>query len=275
MNRELKKQPLFVTGFSGWAESVPKLLNAAGFAFVVPNDRPVLLKPNLVNAEKPPITTPVELVAEIAGYLREHRPEVTIIVGEGCGSNTYDTDKCFHDLGYEEMAKKLGVELIDLNYAEPFRKMSNPKCGRWPEMYLPEIVMESFLVSVPVLKAHSLADVTLTMKNMIGTAPPKYYDAGSWKKSAFHSGMQEAVLDLNLYRTPDYTILDATIGMQEAHLWGRHCSPPHNLLAACADPVAIDVWGTNLLGFDWQEIAHIADTDGILGFSEPEKIVNV
>ena len=99
-------------------------------------------------------------------------------------------------------------------------------------MYLPELLFNSFLISVPVLKAHSLAEVTLTMKNMLGCAPPHHYQCGGrWKKSAFHEQIQEAVLDLNRYRTPDFTVLDATVGMSEAHVWGAHCQPPCQRLA--------------------------------------------
>jgi uncharacterized protein (DUF362 family) len=148
--------------------------------------------------------------------------------------------------------------------------MQNSKCRRWPEMYLPKVIFESFLISVPVLKAHSLAGVTLTMKNMIGLTPPAHYQQGGpWKKASFHQGIQEAVFDLNRYRTPDFTLLDATIGMQEAHLWGPTCDPPPNRLAASYDPVAIDSYGCRLLGIKWNTIGHLAMAHGTLGTADP------
>ncbi len=155
-------------------------------------------------------------------------------------------------------------------------KLSNPALKRWPEMYLPRIVMESFLLSVPVLKAHSLSCVTLTMKNVMGCVPPAHYQAGGhWKKSAFHERMQESILDLNRYRTPDFTVLDATVGMAEAHLWGPQCDPPLGLLVAGFDPVAIDAYGAGLLKRDWREIEHISRANGELGSAEPPEPVGV
>ena len=107
---------------------------------------------------------------------------------ERCGALNYDTHRCFAELGYTAMAQNRGVELLDLNEA-PLRRRSLPGCTRWPEFFLPEIAYDSFLLSVPVLKAHTLADVTLTMKNMMGLAPPEHYcQGGGWKKAAFHAG---------------------------------------------------------------------------------------
>jgi uncharacterized protein (DUF362 family) len=134
---------------------------------------------------------------------------------------------------------------------------------------LPEILFDVFLISVPVLKAHSLAGVTLTMKNMMGTAPPSHYQQGGhWKKASFHTGIHEAVFDLNRYRCADFTILDATVGMAEAHLWGPTCSPPVNTLAAGWDPVAIDAYGCDLLDRSWRNIGHIFLANNELGQAE-------
>ncbi|MCI5207535.1 MAG: DUF362 domain-containing protein, partial [Candidatus Electrothrix sp. ATG2] len=88
-------------------------------------------------------------------------------------------------------------------------------------------------------------------------------------KAAFHERVHEAVADLNRYRSPDFTVLDATVGMAEAHLWGPPCDPPVNKLVAGFDSVAIDSYGAALLGKDWRKIGHIAGVDGELGQAEP------
>jgi len=147
--------------------------------------RPIVLKPNLVKAAPPPITTPVALVAALVDYLQQARPGAKIVVAEGCGAKDYDTDHCFAALGYARMAMERGVELVDLNQA-PLTRLSRPQYGRWPEMHLPSLLLDAFLISVPVLKAHTLAKVTLTMKNMMGAAPPaRYQQGGTGKKPPF------------------------------------------------------------------------------------------
>ena len=260
-----KKGTVFSSSFQGWEKTLSPLLDAAGLGESLKGQKKILLKPNLVEVLDPPITTPVELIAATVDYIQKKAPESRIIIGEGCGSLQYDTHHCFQHFGYAEMAASKGVELIDLNQ-ESCVTLAKKKCKRWPEMTLPEILFDVFLISVPVLKAHSMADVTLTMKNMMGIAPPsRYQKGGHWKKASFHTGIHEAIFDLNRYRCADFTILDATVGMAEAHLWGPTCSPPVNTLAASWDPVAIDAYGCDLLGRSWKNIGHVVLANEELG----------
>ena len=263
----IKKGTVWAGHFNGWLETIRPLLDKSGLIDHIGRQR-ILLKPNLVEALEPPITTPVELVAALVDYLREKLPDPEIIIGEGTGATGYDTFHPFQELGYSAMAGEKGIELLDLN-REPLREMSDPACKRWPQMALPEILFDSFLLSVPVLKAHSLAGVTLTMKNMMGADPPSHFRQGGWNKAAFHTDVQAAVFDLNRYRTPDFTVLDATVGMAEAHLWGPVCSPPPAIIAAGFDPVAIDAYGAGILGRNWRDIGHLQMAHNILGRAEP------
>ncbi|MEN8199733.1 MAG: DUF362 domain-containing protein [Thermodesulfobacteriota bacterium] len=270
LNLPMNSPGLYTTTITSLSESLQKLLDATDLVARIPQGKTVLIKPNLVEALEPPITTPVKLIALLIDYLRERIPDLPICIGEGTGSLEYDTDHPFQFLGYTDLADKKEIPLIDLNH-EALSRKENPDCRRWPVMHLPAILDEFFLLSVPVLKAHTLATVTLTMKNMMGCAPPSHFRGnGCWGKSSFHERIHEAVFDLNRYRTPDFTLLDASIGMARAHLWGPHCEPPVNRLAACADPVAIDAYGASLLGFDWRKIGHIEMADTILGTAETE-----
>lgn len=270
-----KQGIVYTTEFTTWRESLERIITCSGLEKILHGSRPaILIKPNLVEALPPPITTPVGLVAALVELLKEIT-SAAINIGEGSGAMQYETGRAFNELGYTDMAGRYGVKLIDLNSEKPVR-LEQKACRRWPVMYLPRIALESFLISVPVLKAHSLAGVTLTMKNMMGLAPPQHYrNGGSWKKSAFHDRIQEAVADLNRYRTPDYTVLDATIGMSTAHLWGPTCDPPVNRLAAGYDPVAIDAFGTSLLNRQWRDIGHIHLVNHELGLASPLQIIPV
>ncbi|MBE0583239.1 MAG: DUF362 domain-containing protein [Desulfofustis sp.] len=250
-----------------WQDVLPPLLDAAGLLDALAGQRQVLIKPNLVEALQPPITTPAGLITVLVDYLLAARDDLRVIVGEGTGSLAYDTGHCYKRLGYLPLGERQRVELLDLNL-EPACLLTNPACSRWPELYLPRILFESLLISVPVLKAHSMSGVTLTMKNMMGCAPPAHYQAGGWGKSAFHRHLDQAVFDLNRYRTPDFTILDASVGMAKAHLWGPTCSPPINKVAAAYDPVAIDAYGTTLLQRSWRDIGHIRMAHQVLGTAE-------
>ena len=243
--------------FESYPESVPEVLDAVGAANVLKQQTAVLIKPNLINASPFPITTPVACVEAVIEYVRSCSG-AAIVVGEGCGDAGLETDEVFDRLGYREMAARQGVELIDLNHA-PLQKLENKDCPVFREMYLPQVALTHYLISVPVLKAHSFSEITGTLKNMIGLAPPKHYSGrfGSWKKAVFHGKMHQSIVDLNAYRTPDLSLMDATVGMPEFHLGGAHCDPPLNRLVAGFDPVAVDRRGAELLGLDWRRIEHL------------------
>jgi len=268
-------QRVYTTRKDNWRDTVHRLLDTARLAEGLSDVSLIVIKPNLVNTLLPPVTTPVALVDVLVRYLQEKSPRCQIVIGEGTGSIEYDTFHCFKTLGYTRMAADRKVELIDLN-VEPLVKKSNPECARWPELFLPKILDRAFLLSVPVLKVHSLAEVSLTMKNMMGCVPPSHYRQGnSWGKSAFHSGIDAAIFDLNRYRCPDFTLLDGTVGMAQNHLWGKHCQPPVGRLAAAWNPVAIDSYGASLLGKKWQDVGHLRLAHSVLGNAELLEIIVV
>ena len=272
----MKTGTVFTAACRPRAEMVDRLLEVSGLDELISiyPGRAILIKPNLVNETPPPVTTPVSLVADLIDYLRG-KTTAEIMVGEGTASISHDTDHIFVRLGYTEMAAEKGVRLVDLN-REPSRRLARGDCRRWPAMHLPVIALEALLISVPVLKAHTLAGVTLTLKNMMGLAPPhRYQNPGSWKKSAFHRDIQMAVADLNRYRCPDFTLLDASTGLADSHLGGPVMDQPPGLLAAGRDPVAMDSFGAGLLGRDWRYIGHIRLLDGEIGQAGSVRIVQV
>jgi len=244
--------------FSVFDTSVSAALDAVGAREVLAGKSKVLIKPNLINASPPPITTPVECCKAIVSYIRGCS-SAEIVIGEGCGDSAMETPEVFEFLGYTDMAESLGVPLVDLNHA-PLVRLENSSRSVFPELYLPEIALNHYLISVPVLKAHSLAEITGTLKNMIGLAPPKHYSGqyGSWKKAIFHSRMQQSIIELNAYRSPDFTLMDASVGMPDFHLGGRHCDPPVGKLLAGFDPWEVDREAATLLGLNWRDIDHVA-----------------
>ncbi len=266
---------IFVCYFKEWRQSVFDLLDASEVISSIKEYKRVIIKPNLVESQPPPVTTPVELVRAITEFIHARLPETEIIIAEGSGSVTETTMSIFKSLGYYALLKGEHIGLIDLNEEKSVR-LVNDKCSKWPEMFLPEIIMDSFLISVPVLKAHTLAGITLSMKNMMGVLPPNHYQQDrSWKKSSFHRYVHDSLFDLNTYRRPDFTIIDATVGMKDAHLWGPVCNPKPNMLIAGFDPVATDAYGTDILNRDWRRIGHISMSNGLLGSAEHGGVLTV
>ena len=82
----MEKENVFVCDFDNWHDSIATLLDCAGLIDKIPTAKQVLIKPNLVENLKPPITTPVQLVEEIILYLQRNIPELNLLIGEGTGS---------------------------------------------------------------------------------------------------------------------------------------------------------------------------------------------
>ncbi|KPJ98592.1 MAG: hypothetical protein AMK71_11140, partial [Nitrospira bacterium SG8_35_4] len=121
---------------------------------------PVIIKPNIVNPSPPPVTTDVRVVEGILSALREAGIQ-EIAVAEGSG--TGDTMDNFQKLGYAE----LDTVLLDLDREETVElQVDNHRV--WQRITVPQILIDTFIISVPVLKEHSMCGVTISLKNMIG-----------------------------------------------------------------------------------------------------------
>lgn len=256
--------------FVSYETSVGEALESIQAAETLGHQRRIILKPNLVQASPHPVTTPPECVAAVIEYCRAHtRAEILIAEGSGGG----DTLEVFESLGYAELSRQYRVLLVDLDRDEVVR-LTREGCRYLREFYAPKTVLNGFLVSMPVLKAHSMSQVTLSLKNMLGIAPASRYKASAFRKSKLHGKnnreLHQYIVELNHYRKPDLSLVDATVGMAEAHLWGPPCDPPVNRIIAGFDPVAVDAMGAELLGIDWRSVDHIASANGRLGVAAPD-----
>ena len=211
----------------------------------------IFIKPNIVNASGPPVTTDYRVVKGIVAALRESGyTDILITEGSGTGS-TLDN---FNALGYGAV----DAERMDLD-ALPSRPVTVPEARIWTKIFLPEHLNNGFIVSVPALKDHSMLGVTLSLKNLVGALPASHY-SGYWtyKKSQIHrTDAHACVADLIRVLRPDWSIVDGTVGMKESHIHGRPCSPPKNLVFGSCDPLEADKYGCSILGHDWTTIRYL------------------
>ena len=220
----------------------------AGLArFPEPEQETVVIKPNLI-IDRPGPTTPVDVVEAVAThYLPEHR----VVVAEGSG--WCETWEAFTDLGYLALKTRYGVELVDLNYADT-SLLERPDALVLKRFELPEVLRGAYLISLALLKTHSLTGVSLSMKNMLGVAKGELVPAG--KKRRFHKlGIHESIVDICAYRMPDLAIIDGRSACVGGELGGRLV--PYGAIIFSDDPVAADAVGAHLLGLDPMSIRHL------------------
>lgn len=234
-----------------------------GLDSVLAVQRRIVIKPNLVTEAAPPVTTDVRCVEAIARFCLIYSC-AEVVVAEGSGGA--DTGDCFNTLGYTDMAHRLGIRLVDLDQ-EPLVLKEEQRAVLYPFFQLPRILDGSFIISVPVLKEHTITDISLSLKNMIGICPASEFSGYlSYKKSRVHQdNVDRAIVDINLHCPVDLAVIDGVLGMRGSHLGGPVLNPPAGVIIAGRDPVAVDAQGARILGYNWRNVEHLRLAHGLLG----------
>ena len=229
----------------------------------------VLLKPNLVGLD--PIgmmnTHPAVITAARESFLRLGAAEV--MVGDGPAMDR-DTQAVLESIRLRGFAGPPSGFFVDLNTDDVERVLLKTRASRLRELYFPKTVRGvDFLVSLPKLKTHHWAGVTLSLKNMFGVIPGGCY---GWPKNILHwAGIDRAILDINAAVRPDFAIVDGIIGM-EGNGPIQGVSKAAGVLILGDDPVAVDSTSARIMGLAPEKINHIAHAATLLGHIDAQKI---
>lgn len=216
----------------------------------------VLVKPNLIDViEGHPATTAPQVVAAVVDLLTELGAD-RIVVGDGPGFRR-EAWPVAEAAGLAEALARRRTPFVDLNYDDPQPVV----VGReWflheRELWLPRHVREAdLIVSVPKLKTHHWAGVSLSLKNLFGMVPGARY---GWPKNMLHvNGIPLSILGIYAAIPSMVAVVDGIVGMEgDGPLFGTPVE--HGLLALGADPVAVDGICAQLMGFDLEAIPHLA-----------------
>jgi uncharacterized protein (DUF362 family) len=214
----------------------------------------VLLKPNFVEyAPDRPVTTHVELIRETVRAFRA-RGAADIVIAEGPGHNP-DTDEVWFRSGLYRVAAEERAGVVDLNVDDLalVRMRTFPEGngfkGRFLErLYLPKtVLLADVIVSMPKLKTHHWAGVTLGMKNLFGVVPSVKY---GWPKNLLHvNGIVRSVVELAASVPVAYTIVDGVEGMEgNGPIMGS--AVPSHCLVFGRSVYAVDWVATKVMGLD-------------------------
>ena len=215
-----------------------------GLADIVKPGNTVLIKPNLCVArpvESAAITNPL-VVKAVAKMVKELGAKP--IIGESTSIGA-DTEEAYKTGQYTKL-REAGFEVIDLKKkGTETVKVPLPKAKAMKEVVLPKIVVDAdVIISVPKMKTHDNALVTLSMKNMKGVLPDKY------KRLLHHTyGVFQGIADLHTAIKPRLTVMDAIVGMEG---FGPALGTPvqMGLIIAGRDFVAVDTVTTAVMGFN-------------------------
>jgi uncharacterized protein (DUF362 family) len=264
-------------GIQSAVEEAIRLLG--GMDRVLGGARKIMLKPNLV-ADISDRTTKVDVVACLAHMMKENSImgiQRTVSIGEGSagagGYNIGETGICitndddmlngmqdyvFEELGYKYLAQSMSLPLVNL-HTGPMKTVRVPGGLAYEELTIHKSLTEiDLLVSVPMMKTHYMASVSLGMKNLIGLYPgseygtvrarvhEKAYKAGS-------EGIAFETIDMVRANRLGLVVIDASTAM-EGNGPGNGDLVAMNMIIAGTNPLATDMIGAYLMGYCPDEI---------------------
>ena len=229
----------------------------------------VLLKPNYVEyIAGVEVNTNPMLVGAAAEAFRNLGAR-SVIVAEGPGHQR-DTYLVLAESGLEAQLRRQKLTFVDLNRDELIKVATRANYTGLDHLWLPRTVLTSdFVVSMPKIKTHHWAGVTLSMKNMFGIVPGSKY---GWPKNLLHwKGIHRSILDICATAPVHFVIADGVIAMEgNGPLHGTHRHLGKIVLAD--DPVAADFTCARLMGLDPYRVWHLARAAQFLGNGSRDRI---
>jgi uncharacterized protein (DUF362 family) len=210
----------------------------------------VVIKPNVVSEHglkegiyRGGIVTDPRLVKALVEIILPRASQV--IIAEGSSINRSETGKMFEHYGYSQIVQldPKKISLVDLNQDESREKVV-PAGKRMSSRNIPLTLEEAdVIISVPVMKIHFAALVSLSLKNLQGAVPPLE------KYMSHFFGLWQSLININQIVKPDLIIIDG--------LWGQEGFGPisgtprqMDLLIAGSNPVAVDAVASRVMGLD-------------------------
>ena len=244
--------------YTGSPDSLGEAIALCGGFEKLDSKARVLIKPNLVTWDDEfkiapfGVFTTTRLVEDLVILLKDYGCR-DISIGEGSvefkkGVGTMDA---YTGLGYNRIAKKYGIRLIDFNAGEFM--MIKVKNG--PTFNLArEAVKSDFLIDFPVLKTHAQSKVSLGLKNLKGCLKT------SSKKLCHQAspGLEYCFTFVADYVKPSLTIVDGVYALERGALHFGNAFRK-NIIIASRDILAADMVAAKTMGFDPQDIIHFCE----------------
>lgn len=251
-----------------------------GLDHVTKGKERILLKPNLLNFNQSDTTKPC-VVEALAVLMKKAGKDVCIgeasvaslrnvrllIKGNVCSAKDHQTllaiqNDVFDSLGYRDVSRRNAIPLVNLHVGR-MAKLAIPDNFVFKDIHIHEELYHTDMVcSMPMMKTHFFAGVTLALKNVgIGAYPGLVY--GSVRSSVHRkaselepSGTATAVIDMVKANKIGLNVIDATTAMEangpSTNQGGKLVKM--NLIIAGANPLATDMVAAGVMGFEPEEI---------------------
>ncbi|MHA1279431.1 MAG: DUF362 domain-containing protein [Candidatus Helarchaeota archaeon] len=226
----------------------------------------VYIKVNGIDFKKHCFTSP-EVLEALVEYLTAH--DATVYVMEN-STQANMTRVVFAINGYKALCERTGAIPIYLDEedTEIYEFKGKASIEKDPHGYilktfhLPKTIVNIMnhrdsitYINLPKLKTHSMAVVTLGIKNQWGF--PLHADRGKDHNYNLHSKL----VDVYEYIQPDFTIIDGIEGTIHGHYpptaFADRLVKEFKLLIGGTDTLAVDVVGARIFGLTLNDVPHL------------------
>lgn len=226
----------------------------------------VLLKPNLVEfSRETVINTDPRFVAAVVEVVKD-LGAAEVRIGEGPGHRR-DTLGIAEEAGYFDAIRKFEEQFVDLNRDDVGAVENFGTIGR---LWVPQAALAAdLIISLPKMKTHHWAGVTLSMKNFFGLVPGELY---GWPKNILHhQGIEESIVALNRRFGPkSFAIVDGITGMEgNGPIQGT--PKKAGLIVMGSDLVAVDATCCRVMRLAPEKIGFLR-MSGALGWAEAGRV---
>ncbi len=242
----------------GIAQAISEIFNHfGGGGKLLRSSRDVYIKVNGVGSE-PYVYTDPEVLRETILYFRGCGAR-QIFVMENCTQANF-TRLVFQSIGYLRICKETGAIPVFLDetaavpiFLEGLEEFINISAFVFEKLI--EQREENFYLSLPKLKTHSMSQVTLSIKNQFGLVHQK-------SRIADHNyRLHQKFADIYRVLRPDFALIDGLVATNHGHYPTAYnagkCVVPMDILIGGNDPLATDVVGAALIGFNLTEVKHL------------------
>lgn len=216
--------------------------------FVNKNDT-VVIKPNMAwdrNPAQGANTDPLVVAALVDMAYKAGASRVNVF-DVPCN----DDRRVYENSGIKKAAEDRGAKVFFADHWNVVKANFRYKSGMegWP--ILKDAVECDTFINVPVLKHHSLAGLTLSMKNLMGVC--------SGKRGLMHLDIGNKLVDLTDFINPNLTVIDGTRHLTKNGPSGGNLKDvvELNKVIAGTDPVLLDTYACKLVNKDPMEVPYI------------------
>jgi len=214
----------------------------------------VVVKPNIgwdVIPERAANTNPV-LVKRIVEHCFDAGAKDVYVFDHTCD----DWNSCYSTSGIERSVKDAGGKIVPGNSERYYEEVIVSKGKRLSKAKVHELILESdVFINVPVLKSHSSAELTISMKNLMGIV----WDRRYWHRNDLH----QCIADFTSFRKPDLNVIDAYYVMRKNGPRGVSKADVVTMKSqiissdiVAADAAAAKLFGLEPLEIDYMKIAY-------------------